>query len=430
MATIDPAEAWWRNSLMVTFHFRCNIACRFCMVEDVLGVLPGTSLEELRRLQAAPVRLGGASRIIFSGGEVTLNRELLDYVRLARELPGIEHVRLQTNAMRLGDAEYLAALIDAGVDEFFVSLHAANAPDYDALVQRAGAYDSIIAGLDRVASSSATLYTNTAIVESNFRSLPAIVELAARFAPRSMEFWNYWPRADEDGARGHHAPVGEARPYLLSALAACLRRGVAPVIKWYPRCLLGPFALYHDDGQPPSIIDETYWEREPAFGCIYDGVCREAEGACSGLSESYVAQHGWEERLLTPHRREDGGRDRADSVERSLTTDGGPTRVDAALLAGWLATLGLQFGGTVDGWVLADGALGRGVRTVMLELRRGHDEVRLELRATDRSRPSLARTSSFDVARVGGLASEAPRLALALAELLRGRDPGGLEIVG
>lgn len=430
MATIEPAEAWWRNSLMVTFHFRCNIACRFCMVEDVLGVLPGASLDELRRLQESPVRLGRASRIIFSGGEVTLSRELLEYVRLARTLPGIEHVRLQTNAMRLSDPAYLTALLDAGVDEFFVSLHAATAPDYDALVQRAGAFDAIVAGLDAVAASSATLITNTAIVESNHRSLPAIVELASRWSPRSMEFWNYWPRADEDGARGHHAPVGESRPYLLTALAACLRRGVPPVVKWYPRCLLGPFALYHDDGQPPSIIDESYWEREPEFGCIYDGVCREAEGACAGLSESYVAQHGWEERLLTPHRRDDHGPDQRGGVARSLTTDSGPMRTEAALLATWLAERGLGFGATVDGWVLADGALGRGVRTVTLALRRGSDEVRLELRASDPSRPSLARTASFDVARVGGPVAGAARLAEALAALLRGRDPGGLEVVG
>jgi len=418
-AAPSPAEAWWRNSFMVTFHFRCNIACRFCMVEDVLGVLPGTTLDEMRRLKDDPARLNGASRIIFSGGEVTLSRDLVDYVRLARTLPGIAHVRLQTNAMRLGDPAYLGALLDAGVDEFFVSLHAATAPDYDDLVQRSGAFASICKGLDALAASPATIITNTAIVDANYRSLPAIVELATRWSPQSMEFWNYWPRADEDGARGHHAAVGASRPYLLAALAACARRGVPPVVKWYPRCLLGPFALYHDDGQPPSIIDESYWEREPGFGCVYDGVCKEAERACSGLSESYVAQYGWEERLLTPHR-PDRSNDRSNvhAVERSLLSDRGPERLDTAILAGWLAGLGLGFGVTIGDWVLADGALGIG--SVALQLVRGTEQIQLQIRPNDPSRPSLARTASFDLA--GGSSGQAAAKALA-AEL---RDPGGL----
>ena len=75
---IAPAEPWWTNSFMVTFAFRCNIACTFCMVEDALGHYEGTSAAAFRRFAETPQALGGATRIIFSGGEVTLAKDLLE----------------------------------------------------------------------------------------------------------------------------------------------------------------------------------------------------------------------------------------------------------------------------------------------------------------------------------------------------------------
>src|SRR4051812_35525126 len=92
---LAPAEPWWNQSFMVTFAFKCNLACTFCMVEDALEVFAGTSVESFRRFAEDPRALGGATRIIFSGGEVTLAKDLLEYVAIARSLPSIEHVRIQ-----------------------------------------------------------------------------------------------------------------------------------------------------------------------------------------------------------------------------------------------------------------------------------------------------------------------------------------------
>jgi cyclic pyranopterin phosphate synthase len=271
---------------MVTFAFHCNIACTFCMVEDVLTVLPGTSLEEFRSAVADRTKLEGVSRIIFSGGEVTLSKQLPAYAELARSLPGIEHVRVQTNATRLAKREYLKTLLDAGIDEYFVSFHAPDEKLYDRIVQRDGAFDSIIAGIENIVGEGAGLTTNTAIVADNYQRLEEIVERIAPFSPQSMEFWNYWPRADEEAERGMSARVGDVQPYLRAALERLLSAGIPPVVKWYPRCLLGPLARYLDDSQPAALIADEYWTREPAYSCIYEGVCADAARSCSGLSHS------------------------------------------------------------------------------------------------------------------------------------------------
>ena len=418
---ITPAEPWWTNSFMVTFAFRCNIACTFCMVEDALDAYEGTSVAAFRRFAADPSALGGARRVIFSGGEVTLAKDLLEYVAVARSLPGVEHVRLQTNAIRLGDRAFLRSLIDAGVDEYFVSFHAHDAELYEAIAQRKGAFAGIVRGLAAIRDSGATLITNTAVVEANYRVLPAIVAAAAAFGPRSIELWNYWPRTDGDGSRQHVARVADVRAPLLEALDAAVSRGIPPVVKWFPRCLLGPMAWCQDDGQPPALIEDGYWEQEPEYGCIYEGVCSESigrppersggGGKCAGLSDAYVHRFGWEERLLHPVRRLQAA-ERDDSrwaitkglrampnprVARSLLKDAGERRTAQARAAAWLAALGLDAGQTLAGFELVGTDRPRDGAPLALAWKSGAVTVTVGLCATDPRRACAARTASLDL---------------------------------
>jgi hypothetical protein len=416
---------------MVTFSFQCNLACTFCMVEDVLNVFPGTSLAAFREAARDPAKVAGVTRVIFSGGEVTLARDLLEYVAVARSIPSLRHVRLQTNATRLGDAAFVAALVAAGVDEFFVSLHGPDAASCDALTRRPGSFDQIMAGMRTVAASGARLSTNTAIVEDNYRLLPDIVALVAPLGPASMEFWNYWPRGDEAGSRRLAARVTDVRPHLVAALDACVQRGIPPVVKWFPRCLLGPFAAYQDDGQPPAIVDDRYWSREPHYACIYEGVCEEAGSRCSGLSFSYIEEHGWEDLALRPARGAAPVGPNGESVlSRSLVKDGA-FRAEAAVAAAWLAAFGLARGADVRGFTLSRAAVGRGAPMVALAFERDARSVHVQVHPGGTTRSPFARTASFDVvySRARGTdAAEVESLVRSLAERLSAGDPGGLSL--
>lgn len=430
--TIPPAEAWWRDSFMVTFSFTCNLACTFCMVEDALDVYPGTSLETFERVVAKePERLRGVKRIIFSGGEVTLSDELLGYVRVARSIPGVEHVRLQTNATRLVRRDVLGALRDAGVDEYFVSLHAHDDALCDALTRRKGSFRAIMAGLEAIAQSGATWITNTAIVQPNYNHLADVVELVAPMRPRSMEFWNYWPRGDEAGARALTARVADVRPHLVQALRACIARGIPPTVKWFPRCLLGDLAWCQDDGQPPALIEEAYWDREPEYACLFEGVCADREPVCSGLSFPYIERFGWEETLLSPRRTVPPGTERG-AVHRSLLQDPAPARADSAVVAAWLARLGVSRDETFAGFRLGACARTADHREVRLRFEaRGKRPVDIFVRAHDASRPSSLRTASFDLLThrpEPGREREAIDVSRAVARAIGAADPGGLDL--
>lgn len=384
----EPERVEEVDTLLVTFGFHCNFACTFCMVEDVLGVYGGADLATFRRyVDERPDVLSRVRRITLSGGEATLERDLADYVRFARSIPGIEHVRLQTNASRLGEGDLLARLIDAGVDEYFVSLHAADAATCDALTRVEGSFEAILQGIDAIVAAGATLITNTCMVEANHRQLAELVALVAPRRPAAMEFWNLWPRVKHDADRALLVDVARLGPELARALDACVAQGIRPTVKWFPRCLMGPHARFHDDSQPLVLVEQTYWDSAPEFACLYRAVCEEGvRGACNGLTHAYVHRYGWEEELLRP-------------LRVAPTRAAQPRRADAASSparpAPAYGALGIVVGLELGGWtVRALDALPQGMR---VQLQRGNARLTARLEPRDDARPCYLRTRGLNL---------------------------------
>jgi hypothetical protein len=296
------------KELSVTFGFRCNLACTVCLVEDAVNAYQGVDLRTLERLLKDGRITAGVTTIILSGAEVTVEPDLEKYVALCRATPGIEHVRLQTNAVRLADRAYLDHLIALGVDEYFVSLHGATASVCDGITGRTGSFEQIVLGMRNIAERGATLMTNTVIIEANYRELPDIAKLVAPLRPKSIDFWGYLPRFDHTDARGLLARVSDVVPVLRTVLDDLdERRPESPTVtvKHLPRCLLGRHSERQNDSQPTVLIDDSVWDRYPPCACIYDGVCSESgNNKCRGLPFAYVRRFGWEEDLLRPFRAE------------------------------------------------------------------------------------------------------------------------------
>lgn len=394
-----PSHFISTKNILVAFGFRCNLACQFCMVEDSLDVEKGVPLDTFREFAANHDATHEATRIIFSGGEATLETDLLDYVEVARSVPGVKHVRLQTNATKLASPKFAERLWNAGVDEFFVSLHGATAHTCDEITRVPGSFRAILAGLRLIADSKATLYTNTCIVQQNFHELEALVDLAAEFSPAGMDFWGLWPRLDLEDKRQLHARVGDVQPHLLGALAKCVEHGINPVVKWFPHCLLGEYGRFQNDAQPTVLIQGEYWAAAPEFACIYESVCVNGrDNPCAGLSEAYVSRYGWEERLLKPQLRASGGTSPAQALVSSAATvprgtaDPGTSTSD---VSAWLESLGVRVGDDCAPYAVERIELSSD--SVRITMRNGASSYVAYIYAKQPGRPAFAETPSFSV---------------------------------
>jgi MoaA/NifB/PqqE/SkfB family radical SAM enzyme len=285
----------------VTVHFACNLKCRHCMIEGTMDWLRPETPESLARVLEINRTERRWKGLTLTGSEVTLHKGLPDMAAQARAA-GFEHVRIQTHGMRLADAAYCRELVAAGVDEYFVSVTAADAATHDFITQVPGSFERTIQGLHQLdAIDGVTLLTNTVITALSYRQLPAVVELLAPLRRLvQMEFWNYWPMKGTD-ERDLIAPHADVVPGLRQAIAMARRAGRRVEVKNFPECLLGEDADALDNDQPKLVIDPAFWPefmRNGFHQCAHREVC--GARRCLGLNTAYINRHGWDADLLVP----------------------------------------------------------------------------------------------------------------------------------
>ncbi|MFO7564882.1 MAG: radical SAM protein [Enhygromyxa sp.] len=164
-------NAWLMHTVRV--QFLCNQACDFCFVSTHLPHPPAAAIYAAIDQAAAE-----QAALALSGGEPTLNPQLCDYVRYAKRV-GVRSVELQTNAIRLADPALCEALVEAGVDTAFVSLHGSQAEICDAITHAPGTWAKTVAGLDQLARAGVHTRVNFVMCRDNAEDFPATVELVA-----------------------------------------------------------------------------------------------------------------------------------------------------------------------------------------------------------------------------------------------------------
>lgn len=281
---------------IVRVNFQCNQACRFCFVSTHLPAAADRAIRE------AIVDAGRRrARITISGGEPTLNPKLIDYLRLARQ-HSHGPVELQSNATRFADPALARAVVEAGVDEVFVSLHGSTAEISDAITEAPGTFVKTVAGLDVLARLDVGLGLNFVMCERNYRDLPAYVRFVHGRWPRAMLSISFVaPSSDVVPMDRDLVPrYGDVLPYLRQALASAAELGlwVSPLDSMcgIPLCLW------------PSALDDALDRADIPAG--FDGgeflktdACRACAAAakCYGLRRRYAALHGTAElRPLPP----------------------------------------------------------------------------------------------------------------------------------
>ena len=298
-----------RDYVSMTMEFRCNLRCVHCMIEGTMDRLMPESKERLDALLAENQRHRRWKGLILTGSEITLRRDLPDLARRARTA-GFEHVRIQTHGMHLSQAAYCDALIDAGVDEYFISVAGPDAQSHDAITTVPGSFDRTLRGLENLDGRDGVVtLTNSVVTRRSFHLLPQIVDRLAHLRNLvQMEFWVYWPMSETD-EKDLVAPYSAIAPFLREAVARAKRLGRGVEVKNFPECLLGNCGAALVNTQPQLFIDPAFWPefmRNGFYQCVYRDRCASTE--CLGLSTAYIAKFGYEEQILRPI----GGRTRAD----------------------------------------------------------------------------------------------------------------------
>lgn len=301
----DPQLAEWHDQqryVSLTMEFRCNLACVHCMIEGTMDRLEPQSDARFDEVMAHNYRTAQWSGLILTGSEITLRRDLPDLVRRARD-NGFRDIRIQTHGMRLANPAFARQLVEAGVNEFFISVAGDCAENHDRITQVRGSWAKMFRGLENLeAWDHVKVLTNTVVTEESYRLLPGVVDALAGFRNlRQMEFWVYWPMKETD-EKNLIASYPAMLPYLheAAARARAARRRVE--IKNVPQCLLGADDHLLVNDQPLLLIDPAFWtefHRNGFYQCPRRAECGATQ--CLGFNTAYIRKFGTHDELLRPY---------------------------------------------------------------------------------------------------------------------------------
>ncbi len=287
-----------RVFLGVTLHitFRCNMKCPFCTAPALSNDVPASDIRKAIRLSTER----GYPRIVFTGGEPTVRKELLSFIGQARE-GGIPEISLFTNGLLMSGRAKCRALAAAGLNSALVSLHA-HREDINARVTGIpGAFDKTRRAALNLLDSGVNTVLSFVVNSQNYKYMDDYVDFVHREMSGMPIDFSYTTLLQEDSPASEMLPdFTSAAPYITSALDRCDTLGV-------PCCGLEPHW-----GIPPCVLnaDERYFPFLPPFrqaaippDFVKPPACAKCavDDRCFGVRKSYAKIYGLEE--IKPVRR-------------------------------------------------------------------------------------------------------------------------------
>ncbi len=205
-------EGWRPREVEIRLTWACNASCVMCGLD---GFLDKTGHDYNKRLPVdrllnviSEIAQLQCETILFSGGEVSLVKELPDILKHVNNL-GIE-CHINTNGGKL-TPDYCDTLLQSGLNGLMVSLDAAEPQLHDNIRRLPGLFETAVKGLSylrekRPDKKEFYIIVNTVIMKNNFRQLPEIVKVAAEagvgeinFAPLSIDnAWDDWATGETE----------------------------------------------------------------------------------------------------------------------------------------------------------------------------------------------------------------------------------------
>lgn len=335
---------------VVDVGLKCVHSCRFCYYSFLDGSddqfagmrhAPWLSTDHIRALAKGLAEDGFLGADV-TGGEPSLHPGIVALAVEARAaglaLRIITLGQYLTRRMKssLGAGPLVDVLIDAGVADFLLSVHAVEEDRMQALT--GGSWAKLVAGMERLDERGFDYCTNTTVCEDNFRELPAIAAEICRHRVYAanlivMNAYYQWSRPDRPTrqVQGHYSDI---YPYISEARDLLEAAGIAVNVRYAPLCtmrglernLVGITGVRHDPHEWMNCIDHTPADPaavsaaamarrlplndcEPHYplqplqsdglvatraGKAFPAICRDcrAISVCDGVDPRYLAERG------------------------------------------------------------------------------------------------------------------------------------------
>lgn len=272
----------------------CNQDCTFCSANETSANVWANHAEMLRAIARAARRR--IDRVSFSGGEPTLSKHLVEYVRSASRL-GVPKVEIISNAVLLDRQEKVQALAAAGLTHAFISLHAHTEELSRQTTQKVGDFPRTVQGIKHLLAAGVRTVINHVINARNYPYLVSFVEFARREFGGKVKISFAFVTPQFKGLENIELMprLSDVMPHLKRAMYRAVDIGQPVNVgsrQGIPFCFLDEFRAWSDGLKlANSALSEDSFQKQRAPGC---DDCRFSD-YCTGLWKPYVARYGLDE---------------------------------------------------------------------------------------------------------------------------------------
>ena len=180
------------NYLRLAITDRCNLRCYYCMPENGIEYEAREvllSYEEMLRLARILAEMG-VSKVRITGGEPFVRRNLIEFLKRLKAVPGITNIHLTTNGVLT--EQYLPVLKSIGISSINLSLDTLDREKFHKITRR-DEFDKVIGSYHAILKHEIPMKINCVILEGkNTEDIIPLVELA-RNSPVSIRFIEEMP---------------------------------------------------------------------------------------------------------------------------------------------------------------------------------------------------------------------------------------------
>lgn len=290
----------------------CNNNCLFCLANISKINVASSVCEENTERDLLKMK-GKLDKVVFSGGEPTLSKKCVYFIKLAKKL-GYKEIALTTNGRRFANKDFCLEVLGSGLTEINLSIHGSNKQVQEAVTRSPGSFEETFSGVCNLSflkrKYQFRFNINFTVTKLNYKDLYNFLRLIISF------------KAVDDIVLNVVIPKGRAEDFFakivpsyqkvgkeLKKVIPCLKKDLGiskklPIsIIGLPPCLLSGIEEYI--GFFETIVirrnfldkNKTIVKSSPWGSRIKGLRCKKCKYdlSCAGVWASYIKRMGWKE---------------------------------------------------------------------------------------------------------------------------------------
>lgn len=278
--------------------YRCNNLCYLCCQNRELRMKDSDMTFDEVVTIVKKEQMSGVDKIVLTGGEPLLNKDIINIISYAHDM-NIKNIQLQTNARLLKDKTFLRRIIEAGVNEFGISLHGHTAKMHENF-SNTESYCDVITALENLKEYPCNIVINCVITESNFENLEELINFVQtnKYAA-VLQFAYLHAIGNAENQFDKTISLTEASKRIKDAIKHCADGSIKIVTEAIPFCLMQGFEkhvaeLYFDN---EVVTYDKFKRRE--YSKNVNGILKIKGEKCEKCIFNSICQGVWAEYPLT-----------------------------------------------------------------------------------------------------------------------------------